>query len=124
MQICMKIATEARENLAAKLKQSVEQQSVSFAEIARSTQIHPSQVSRICRGEFKTMSWNLVQICTFLGVEGFATSSPKRSEPARQRLERSVVALWDQTPADADRLIKLMRNLADIRGNGRGTPTD
>ncbi|MBV5268591.1 MAG: helix-turn-helix transcriptional regulator [Afipia sp.] len=40
----------------------------SYAEIGRIAGVHGSQVSRICKGEFETLSQNVVQVCKVLGL--------------------------------------------------------
>jgi hypothetical protein len=78
--------------------------------------VHASQVSRICRGQFRTLSHNVVQVCRALGLEGEALGSrPPADEILAGRLKAGVLELWDQTPEDAERLIRLLRQLADLR---------
>lgn len=50
----------------------------SNAEIGRLASVHPSQVGRICAGNFKTVSANVVQVCRVLGVK-----VPKMVESAK-----------------------------------------
>ncbi|WP_158235433.1 helix-turn-helix transcriptional regulator [Caulobacter sp. FWC2] len=114
----MKLSVKSRENLARQLREVIKEREVTYAEIASLSGVHPSQVSRICRGEFKTASANLVQICTALGLAEDRSTSPAPN-PSRQLLEKSIGALWDQTPEDADRLLKLMRQLAELRRQPR-----
>jgi hypothetical protein len=115
----MKLTAEARENLAAAIKDRVAEVPESIGEIAALANVDPSQASRICRGQFKTASHNVVRICSVIGVltEGVAVPSavpgPSRDQ---RRIEATVVALWDRSPDDADRLVRFLRNLQALRG--------
>ena len=96
------------------------QSGLSYSEIGRIARVDPSQVSRICRGKFKTLSHNVVQVCRVLGLD---LEMVKLEAPVddvfRQRLKNSVLDLWDRTPEDADRLVRLLRQLSDLRWTGR-----
>ena len=92
---------------------------LSFSEVGRAAGVHPSQVSRICRGGFRTLSHNVVQVCKALGLE---LETVKIEAPAvsilRQQLENSVLEIWDQTPEDAERIARFLRQLLDLRRTG------
>lgn len=91
-----------------------------YSEIAAAAQVDASQVSRICRGAFKTLSHNVVQVCMALGVETQTIKIEAPAEPAlEQRLERSLLDVWDRTPADADRLVRFLNDLAALRRPSR-----
>src|SRR3546814_3595133 len=65
--------------------------SLSDAEIAQISRVHPSQVSRICRGSFRTISNNVVQICNVLEVPMQAIPVPWIEENnSWRKLEASV----------------------------------
>lgn len=116
MQICMKIDGKTRGKLVAAIQQRVADSGLSYSEIARAADVNVSQTSRICRGQFKTVSQNVVQICKALGLkmelpqDGLPTSNPHF-----RRLQKGLYKLWDQTPEDADRLLQLLMQLAEIR---------
>ncbi len=99
------------------------QSGLSYSEIGRIARVDPSQVSRICRGEFKTLSHNVVQVCRVLrlDLEMVKLETPV-DDVFRQRLGNSVLDLWDRTPEDADRLVRLLRQLSDLRSTGRDRP--
>ena len=88
---------------------------VNYSEIGRKSGVHPSQASRICRGEFKTISQNVVQICGALGivVDGFSAS--ETSDPAAAMLIRSVLSIWKGTPDDAIRVVEFLDSLEHLR---------
>jgi transcriptional regulator with XRE-family HTH domain len=124
MQICMKMDRISSAKLTAQISAAYSRRGLSFSEIGRACGVHSSQVSRICRGEFKTLSYNVVQVCKVLGLE---LETLKVEEPAlsalRQRLERSVLEVWDETPEDAERIAAFLRQLLDLRRTGsRGSP--
>jgi transcriptional regulator with XRE-family HTH domain len=97
-------------------------QSLSYAAIAKRAEVDPSQVSRICRGEFVTLGGSVMRICTVLKVPVRSTdASPPRVFPrnrpadaAWKRLERSMRRAWDETPAGADKLAKILSAVAEI----------
>src|SRR3546814_19182577 len=68
MQICMKATEKELEALRGQIAKARADSSLSDAEIAQISRVHPSQVSRICRGSFRTISNNVVQICNVLEV--------------------------------------------------------
>jgi hypothetical protein len=51
-----------------------------------------------------------MQICTFLEV-----ATADSSEGYGGRLAAAVLALWDKTPADGARLLRLLTTLKEIR---------
>lgn len=93
---------------------------MSYAVIASATRLDPSQVSRICRGHFRTYSGAVVKICTFLGVtdavaaDGLAVVDSVQTDPAWSRLSRAVQKAWDQTPEGAAKLARVIAAVADI----------
>ena len=111
----MKLGNEAREKLAATIKARVAERAESFTEIGLRAGVHASQASRICRGHFRTASHNVVQICKALGIplEGVNPAG----EPAnhQRKLEAAVVAVWDRSPEDADRIVRVLRELKAFR---------
>ena len=112
MQICMKLTANTRYEIAAAIKQKKESRALLVAHIARKTGIDPSQVSRICNGEFRTLSNHVVQICTYLGVDpnrplGVEVSSSNLAE----QLKAAIIELWDGTPSGAEALLRLLNQL-------------
>src|SRR5712691_5076656 len=102
MLICMKLPRKLIEDLTRNMAAARDKKELSNAEISRISEVHPSQVGRICSGDFKTLSHNVVQICNTLGVELPAPLSfSEATDPAWQRVERSVRKLWDGTPEGA-----------------------
>ncbi len=120
MQICMKLDTVSSRNLKSDIREHLEVSGLNYSEIDVIARVHPSQVSRICRGEFKTLSHSVVQVCKALGVEiGTIKIDELADDALAQRLKRSVLEVWDQTPADAKRLVRFLHDLAELRRTRR-----
>ncbi len=111
----MKLSREAREKLAASIATRAGERSESFSEIASLAGVHPSQVSRICRGHFKTASHNVVQICKVLGIALEGTKSQAQASQHQRKLEAAVLAVWDRSPEDADRIVRVLKELRAFR---------
>ena len=116
MLICMKPTRNEiqalREHVA--LKRSEDRRN--NAEIARAANVDPSQVSRICRGEFRTITYNVVQVCKELGIEMEVPSKPRGVDDLSwRRLEASMRGLWDQTSEDAQRIATILESIAEWR---------
>lgn len=112
----MKLNNSSRQKLAADLRSSAKTSGLSYAEIGKASQVHSSQVSRICRGNFKTLSHNVVEVCKALGLE---TEVVKLAEPPKdqnaRKLARCVLKVWDKSPEDAKRIERFLRDLAQLR---------
>lgn len=119
MQICMKLDDQARTKLVIEIQSRVSDGGFTYAGIARAAGVNESQVSRICRGQFRTLSFNVVQICNVIGVAiDRGTVTAPATDPHVERLQSSLLSLWDHTPEDADRLVKLLEQLNVIRRHG------
>lgn len=78
--------------------------------------VDPSQVSRIVRGDFKTVSSNVVQICKVLGLKLETVTTPSGNrDVAWSLLEASVRRLWDDSPQGAERIATMLDTIADLR---------
>ncbi|MEO1167934.1 MAG: hypothetical protein AAFW97_04390 [Pseudomonadota bacterium] len=92
------------------------QTTLSDTEIGDISKVHPSQVGRIVRGEFKTISFNVVQVCKALGIA--IESAPRNvseENDAWLRLEASLRGLWDKTPEGAERIVKVLNTIGALR---------
>lgn len=118
MQIDMKLNEKDQEDLARRIADRRRALSLGISEIGRLARVDPSQVSRICAGEFKTLSSNVVQICRVLGIAVEVVETPKSAgDAAWSKLEAAVRAAWDQTPSGADKLVDVMNAVAAIQRN-------
>jgi len=104
----MKLSVESREELIRKLSAKVAEGALSLAEISRISGVHESQTSRIIGGKFKTLSASVMQICRTLGVDPDA-------DPVAMRLNGALYRLWDGSPEDADRIVRVLDGLANLR---------
>jgi hypothetical protein len=112
----MKLTAKAREELATHIERRQAELSISCAEIARRADVDPAQTSRICNGQFRTASANLVRICNILGVDSpHLPAHIPDADAHRRMLEAGVLEIWDRTPQDARRILKLLRQLAELR---------
>ena len=116
MLICMKPTRLDIEKLAGRLRSARKRQRLTDTEIGRLAGVHPSQVGRICAGEFRTLSHNVVQVCRILGID-LATVAKARDkrDAAWAKLEASVRRLWDKSPEGASKLARLLETIAELR---------
>jgi transcriptional regulator with XRE-family HTH domain len=124
MQIYMKPTQKERADLLRRIKAARHGLQLSYAVLAERADVDPSQVSRICRGEFATFSDSVVRICTVLGVQvgdavstpsgAIAGNGPKKTNMSWEKLERSVRRAWDKTPKGADRLAKVIAAVGEV----------
>lgn len=116
MKISMKATAHQLAEIKTRIAQADAQSALSRAELGRLSQVHPSQVSRICSGEFKTISHNVMQICMVLGLElePLTTSATKR-DVSWSRLEASVRGIWDNTPEGAEKIARMLDAIGQLR---------
>lgn len=110
----MKLSHMEREDLVRRLSEARGRTGVSDAEIGRRSGVHASQVGRICRGEFRTASNNVVQVCKVLGLPLERIADPAAGDAAWLRLTASMREAWDRTPQGAETLVRLLRAVAEI----------
>lgn len=115
MQIGMKLQAEIAAKLKADIADAVRKSGLSYSDIARAATIDTSQASRICRGQFSTFSGSVLQVCKVLGVGTDMAAGGAAPDPHRSRIEAGVLELWDRSPEDADRIVRLLRQLTELR---------
>ena len=122
MHICMQVKPGAITKLQQQLAERSASSGLSYSKIGENSGVHPSQVSRICRGDFKKLSQNVVQICSALGIsiEGFIEA--ERADPAAARLINSVMSVWNRSKKDADRITRFLEQLGELRDVPRRQP--
>lgn len=111
MQISMKLKREDIQSISEQLQSKRRLLHMNYSDIARVSGVDQGQVSRICRGQFKTRSANVMQISKTLGV--IITGDDEAPEAVR--LRQAVMELWDGTSADADRITRLLSAVGDVR---------
>lgn len=88
---------------------------LSNAEISRISGVHQSQVGRICNGQFKTFSFNVVQICKVLDVALPREALPIAAEdPSWAEVQSSMKELWDETPEGAKAIAQMIKAVAKV----------
>jgi transcriptional regulator with XRE-family HTH domain len=110
----MKLSRAEIDDLRRRLRFALKKQRLTAAEIGRLAGVHPSQVGRICRGEFRTMSHNVVEICRVLGLDPIAAKPATKSDAAWAQLERNLRELWEESPDRARRMAKLMEAMTKL----------
>lgn len=86
----------------------------SNAEIGRLASVHPSQVGRICAGDFKTVSANVVQVCRVLGVKVPKMVESAKIDPEWAKTNASLRRIWDHTPQGAATIRRVLDAIADL----------
>ena len=114
MLICMKPSRAEIEDLQRRLRLALKKQRLTATEIGRIAGVHPSQVGRICRGEFRTMSHNVVEVCRVLGLDPAAARPASKSDAAWAQLEGNLRKLWEDSPDRAKRMAKLMESMTRL----------
>ncbi len=112
----MKATDKELTDLKVAIAAALEERGYSRAKLGILADVHPSQVSRICRGEFRTISHNVVRVCKELGlpVESLARQ-PDAADPSWVRIEASVRRIWDETPGGADRIARVLDTIAQLK---------
>ena len=118
----MKATPEALQKFKENLRSARKSSGRTLDEIGILADVHPSQVSRICNGQFKTITQNVMQICKALRVKvpGITVASTRSDTgPATPwpRLEESLNRLWDGTPEGMERIATLLETVASLRKN-------
>jgi transcriptional regulator with XRE-family HTH domain len=109
----MKMGRAEIADLRKRLQFALEKQQLTAVDIGRLAGVHPSQVGRICRGEFRTMSHNVMEVCRVLGVDA-AAQPASESDAAWALLERNLQKLWEESPDRARRMAKLMEAMTQL----------
>lgn len=106
----MKLKSHEIETLVTRIESRRLALGYNYSEISRLSGVNQGQVSRICRGHFKTASGNVMQICMILGIE---IQSGEQHDFVR--LKEAILGVWDGTSADADRISRLLSVVGEVR---------
>lgn len=107
-------ATELAE-LKGRIADAVGRNALTRSEIGQLSSVHPSQVSRICRGDFRTISHNVVQVCTTLGLQIDRVTKPAAKEDAAwAKIEASARGVWDKSPEGAERIARILETIKQL----------
>lgn len=120
----MKPNREEREKLVGLIRKERAKFPHSNAELAAIAQVDPGQTSRILNGQFRTVSGNVLRICSALGVDPHDLNDAPSRKDVRKRaawakLEASVWRAWDQTPQGADQLVAVIDAVAKVKSARR-----
>lgn len=110
----MKATIKELQDLKARISRAHAGAALSYADIAKICGVHASQVSRICRGDFKTISYNVVQICKALGLNIEMVTPERKVEPGWLKVEASARRLWEKSQCNSDQVSKLLEAIGQI----------
>lgn len=111
----MKLSDKQLGVIRAKIAKAYAEKGMSNAMIGRLSGVHPSQVSRIRAGSFRTLSYNVVQVCKALGVNlPGAEPTRERSDPSWKQVQSSIRKIWDETPEGARAIARMLEAIADL----------
>jgi len=110
----MKLSRVEIEDVRRRLRSALKKQRLTVSEVGRLAGVHPSQVGRICRGEFRTMSHNVVQVCRVLGLEPTVAKPATESDAAWALLERNLQKLWEVSPDRAKQMARVMESITKL----------
>ena len=88
---------------------------LSKADLGRLSNVHPSQVGRICTGDFKTISNNVVQVCRVLKVQVPKVDDEIEIDTEWAKANASLRRIWDHTPEGAAIIRRILDAIADLR---------
>lgn len=119
----MKPSRNQIEELRSRISEARRKTGLTNAEIGRLSEVHPSQVGRICDGKFKTFSNNVVQVCRTLNVELPQLELPLSYGGVEwAQAESSMRKLWDETPEGAKAIMRMLNAIAAVQPKNENTP--
>lgn len=92
---------------------------LSYADVAKLSNVDQSQVSRICRGHFKTFSNNVVQVCRALDVRIPDILREKAVDAEWEKAQASMRRIWETTPDAAIVVTRVLDAIADLQESVR-----
>ena len=112
----MKLRSDKIDSLARRIDGKRRKHGLSYADLARMSGVHPSQVQRICHADFRTLGSNVMQICTVLGIDSpCGVTIGATTDPHWLELQRTVRMAWDGTPSGASAITELIRAAVAFR---------
>lgn len=112
----MKPTIKQLDDLKAKIVEARLALDLTYSEIGKISNVHPSQVSRICNGHFKTFSHSVMQICKVLHIN-VPSLEAKQSDMAPEWAQAmsSMRKIWDETPEGAQLISRILDAIADLK---------
>lgn len=114
----MKPTSKQISTLQVRIAKRMARDPMSYADVARATGVDPSQVGRICKGDFKTFSDNLMQICRVLKVKVPRISPKEDVDTEWSKVHASVSRICREYPDGADLIGRVLDAIADLQGSG------
>ena len=115
MQICMKSTPVELKVLKSRIAKAATKEGLSYAKISKICGVHSSQVSRICRGEFRTISQNVLQVCSVLNLSVPLPIIDTQTDRGWRQVEASARRLWEASDRDSDRVAGLLEVIGAFR---------
>src|SRR3546814_8798785 len=100
-------------DLQGRIERALAKENLSYADLAKITSVHASQVSRICSGDFKTYSNNVVQICKALKIRVPRIDEDDDVDIEWAKVHESLRRIWDQTQEGAAMIRRVLDAIAD-----------
>lgn len=113
MLISMKPTSKQLSELHKRISKKFAKSELSKADLGRLANVHPSQVGRICNGDFKTISNSVVQICKILKVKVPKIAEEIEMDTEWAKANASLRRIWDNTPEGAAIIRRLLDAIAD-----------
>ena len=111
----MKATAEQLSDLKRRIAEADARSQLSRSEISKICAVHPSQVSRICRGHFRTISYNVVQVCTAIGLEvQTVKTSATKNDASWSKIEASARDIWDNSSEGADKIARILQTIGQL----------
>lgn len=114
--LCLHIPqTMVLEEIKNKINTFISENNLTQTQIANSTGIHQSQVSRILNGQFKTVSKNIKTLCKYANINIDQTHAQKNLSPQENKdLMEALKYVWDGSTNQAKALAKVIRSLKGL----------
>ncbi|MUZ84273.1 helix-turn-helix domain-containing protein [Agrobacterium vitis] len=110
----MKLNPAEHERLVAAIDKCRAEKGLSISVLADISGVEQSQTSRICMGQFSSISSNVMQICMALGLQ------PQPDGPLLSNaLAAGLASLWDGSREDEERLLNLLGAIARVKAGTR-----
>ena len=114
MQICMKATEKELHHLKDRIAEANAEMGSTRSFLSKKSGVHASQVSRICRGDFKTISHNVVQVCKALGLKVAFMEESSPPDADWSKVQASARRLWEKSDKNADQISKLLEAIGDL----------
>ncbi len=113
----MKATEKELQSLKGRIAKANAEKGLSRSYLGIMSGVHASQVSRICRGDFKTISYNVVQVCKALGLKVSVIEASSPPDADWSKVQASARRLWEKLDRNADQISKLLEAIGDLGHN-------